>query len=285
MRRALLPDQAGQLASQLAALACQSLLDEARLSPKPGLVDSRGSGAHRDLTLALLCRSAHALQPAFFAMARAAWQQAPSPALRAQLGSLGRAGEQAMLQASGGVNTHRGAIWAIGLLVAAAAMDASQPQAVAVCQRAAALAKLPDHQRPAPPRNGELACQRYGVGGARGEAQQGFPHITRLALPALHASRACGDGEVNARLNALLAIMSRLDDTCLLSRGGMPGLTLVQSGAQAVLSAGGVATLPGRRRLYQLEKDMLAQRLSPGGAADLLAATLLLDRLPAMAAH
>lgn len=285
MRRALLPDQAGQLASQLAALACQSLLDEARLSPKPGLVDSRGSGAHRDLTLALLCRSAHALQPAFFAMARAAWQQAPSPALRQQLGSLGRAGEQAMLQASGGVNTHRGAIWAIGLLVAGAAMDASKPQAVAVCQRAAALAKLPDHQRPAPPRNGELACQRYGVGGARGEAQQGFPHITRLALPALHASRARGDGEVNARLNALLAIMRRLDDTCLLSRGGMPGLTLVQSGAQAVLSAGGVATLPGRRRLYQLEKDMLAQRLSPGGAADLLAATLLLDRLPAMAAH
>jgi triphosphoribosyl-dephospho-CoA synthase len=285
MRRAQLPDQAGQLASQLAALACQSLLDEARLSPKPGLVDSRGSGAHSDLTLALLCRSAHALQPAFFAMARAAWQQAPSPVLRQQLGSLGRAGEQAMLQASGGINTHRGAIWAIGLLVAGAAMDASQPQAAAVCQRAAALAQLPDCQLPTPPRKGELACQRYGVGGARGEAQQGFPHITRLALPTLQRSRERGDGEVNARLNALLAIMSQLDDTCLLSRGGMPGLMRVQAGAQSVLTAGGVATLPGRRQLYQLEKDMLAQRLSPGGAADLLAATLLLDRLPAMAAN
>lgn len=285
MRRAFAPDQAGQRAKQLAALACQSLLDEARLAPKPGLVDSRGSGAHSDLTLALLCRSAHALYPTFFVMANAAWQQQPSPALREQLGSLGRAGEQAMLQASGGVNTHRGAIWAIGLLVAAAAMDASQLQAVAVCQRAATLAKLPDRLLPAQPRKGELACQRYGVSGARGEAQQGFPHIMQLALPTLQHSRQRGDGEVNARLNALLAIMSRLDDTCLLSRGGMPGLTLVQAGAQSVLTVGGVATLPGRRRLYQLEKDMLAQRLSPGGAADLLAATLLLDRLPAMAGN
>lgn len=284
MQAALAPDQAGQLASQLALLACQCLLDEARLAPKPGLVDSRGSGAHQDLTLELMCRSARSLQPAFFAMAHTAWQQAPSIALREQLGSLGRAGEQAMLHASGGVNTHRGAIWAIGLLVAAAAMDSSQPQAAAVCQRAATLAQLPDRLLPAQPRKGELACRHYGVGGARGEAQQGFPHITRLALPALHASRARGDGETHARLNALLAIMSRLDDTCLLSRGGMPGLSLVQSGAQAVLDSGGVATLAGRRSLYQLEKDMLAQRLSPGGAADLLAATLLLDRLPQIAA-
>ena len=284
MLPALAPDQAGQLADQLAALACQCLLDEARLAPKPGLVDSRGSGAHSDLSLDLMCRSARALQPAFFAMASAAWQQQPSTTLREQLGSLGRAGEHAMLQASGGVNTHRGAIWAIGLLVAAAAMDSSQLQASAVCQRAAALAQLSDRLLPAQPRKGELACQRYGVGGARGEAQQGFPHITRLALPALQASRARGDGELNARLNALLAIMSRLDDTCLLSRGGMPGLMLVQNGAQAVLAAGGVATLPGRRRLCQLEQDMLAQRLSPGGAADLLAATLLVDRLPDMPA-
>lgn len=284
MLPALAPDQAGQLASQLALLACQCLLDEAHLAPKPGLVDSRGSGAHQDLTLELMCRSARALQPAFFAMASTAWQQQPSATLREQLGSLGRGGEHAMLQASGGVNTHRGAIWAIGLLVAAAAMDISQPQAAAVCQRAASLAKLPDRLLPAQPRKGELACRRYGVGGARGEAQQGFPHITRLALPTLQASRVRGDGENHARLNALLAIMSRLDDTCLLSRGGMPGLTLVQSGAQAVLDAGGVATLPGRRHLYQLEKDMLAQRLSPGGAADLLAATLLLDRLPDIAA-
>lgn len=284
MQPALAPDQAGQLADQLAALACQCLLDEARLAPKPGLVDSRGSGAHSDLSLDLMCRSARALQPAFFAMASAAWQQQASTTLREQLGSLGRAGEHAMLQASGGVNTHRGAIWAIGLLVAAAAMDSSQLQASAVCQRAAALAQLPDRLLPAQPRKGELACQRYGVGGARGEAQQGFPHITRLALPALQASRARGDGELNARLNALLAIMSRLDDTCLLSRGGMPGLMLVQNGAQAVLAAGGVATLPGRRQLCQLEQDMLAQRLSPGGAADLLAATLLVDRLPAMPA-
>ena len=80
-------------------------------------------------------------------------------------------------------------------------------------------------------------------------------------------------------LDALLAIMTQLADTCVLYRAGMAGLTRMQSGARAVLAAGGCASLDGRRRLRELERDMLHLRASPGGAADLLAATLFLDRL------
>ncbi|MGO4332204.1 triphosphoribosyl-dephospho-CoA synthase, partial [Cupriavidus sp. M-11] len=119
----LLPVDAGfsPAAVRLADLAVAALIDEAALSPKPGLVDSRGNGAHDDLSLALMCRSARALHPAFAAMAAAGLQAAqPGVALREQLGALGREAEAAMMRATGGVNTHRGAIWSLGLLLGAA---------------------------------------------------------------------------------------------------------------------------------------------------------------------
>jgi triphosphoribosyl-dephospho-CoA synthase len=93
-----------------------------------------------------------------------------------------------------------------------------------------------------------------------------------------------GDSETASRLNSLLAIISRLDDTCVLSRAGPTVLTAFQEHAAGVLAAGGVATLSGRRQLRQLDSLALACNASPGGAADLLAATLFLDALEALAA-
>jgi len=103
--------------------------------------------------------------------------------------------------------------------------------------------------------------------------------VIDIALPHLRASRRRGDSETSARLNALLSVIIELDDTCVLSRGGSAALAAVQAGAAGVLAAGGAATAPGRRALRRLEADMLARNVSPGGAADLLAATLFLDRL------
>jgi triphosphoribosyl-dephospho-CoA synthase len=268
-------------AAPLAHLVVDALLDEAQLTPKPGLVDRRGNGVHTDLTLNLMCRSALALRPAFTSMAQAG-QTAGTPGvdLREALGRLGRGGEATMMATTGGVNTHRGAIWALGLLVAAAAMAPDDAGAAQIASIAAAIAQCGDRFAPARTGNkGESACRQFNVTGARGQAQAGFPHVVRIGLPQLQRSRARGDGETASRLNALVAIMSRLDDTCVLSRGGLPALRHVQRGAAAVLDAGGVATLPGRRALRELQATALACRVSPGGAADLLAATLFLDRL------
>ncbi|MBV8047768.1 MAG: triphosphoribosyl-dephospho-CoA synthase [Paludibacterium sp.] len=267
------------LADRLAAHAVAALVDEAELSPKPGLVDSRGSGAHSDLTLALMRRSAATLGPTFLAMALEAQYRAPGIGLREALGAIGRDGEAAMMHVTQGVNTHRGAIWALGLLVAAAAMRPGDWRPDAVAARAAALARLPDRGIPPERRKGDDVCKAYGIRGARGEAQDGFPHVLTLGLPTLLASRRRGCNETAARLNALLAMMTRLVDTCVLSRGGLPALESMRQGACRVLNAGGVDTLPGRRALMQLDQKMLELRASPGGAADLLAATLLLDRL------
>lgn len=270
---------AEERASWLARRATASLIDEARLSPKPGLVDSRGNGAHSDLSLALMERSAHSLTPTFHALALQSWLRPADIALRETVGRLGREGETEMMQATGGVNTHRGAIWALGLLVSASAMLGTSGSSEAVTRLAAGLAKLPDAAAPKVFSKGLRATHRYQVPGAREEAQGGFPHVMRLALPQLRSSRARGSNESEARIDALMAIMTSLSDTCVLNRAGMTGLDTMQNGARAVLLAGGCATRTGRQALALLDEHMLALNASPGGAADLLAATLFLDSI------
>lgn len=270
------------LGERLADLAVDALIDEAELSPKPALVDRRGSGAHSDLHLGLMQASALSLWPCFQAMAEAARAHGEiGLPLRETLGRLGREGEADMLRTTAGVNTHRGAIWALGLLSAAAALDTSRLAAEAVAARAGRIAVLVDRAQPQLPSHGARVRQRYGVGGAREEAQLGFPRVVLHGLPQLRRSRAAGAGEQNARLDALLAIMAVLDDTCVLHRAGSAGLQAMQGGARAVLDAGGSASLAGRRQLRELDRALLALNASPGGAADLLAACLFLDRLPA----
>lgn len=265
----------------LARFAVEALLEEAHLTPKPALVDQRGSGAHRDLDLAVMTRSAHSLEPTFAALAHASRGKRASAALRTELGAIGRAGEAAMMRATNGSNAHRGAIWIIGLLVAGATIGggahAWQPQRV--CDSGAHIARFPDHAAPQSSSNGMRVRERYGVGGARREAQDGFPHVMRAGLPALEAARQRGVGENAARVDALLSIMTTLDDTCLLHRAGWPALESAKRGARIVLAAGGSASPTGRAALHRLERTLLALNASPGGAADLLAATLFIDKL------
>ena len=268
------------LAERLADMAVDALIDEADLSPKPALVDRRGNGAHTDLHLGLMHASALSLWPAFKEMAQAASEfgEVGLP-LREAIGRIGREGEQAMLATTNGVNTHRGAIWALGLLVTAAALEPESTAPGAIALRAARLALLDDRYAPHLLSHGAQVAQRYGARGAREEAQLGFPAVIQRALPQLKHSRAAGHGEQNARLDALLAIMSSLADTCVLYRAGETGLQTMQLGAQAVLEAGGSASLAGRRRLHELDHQLIALNASPGGAADLLAACLFIDRI------
>ena len=267
-----------QLPDHLADLAVEALIDEAELSPKPGLVDRRSNGAHTDMTLALMHASALALWPCLRNMAEAAQAIGTlGQPLRATLGQLGREGEAAMLAATGGVNTHRGAIWALGLLVASKALD-TQADTNTLAARAGRIALFDDPAMTTQDSHGLQVRRRYGTGGAREQAQQGFPAVIGHGLPQLQRSRAAGASEPHARLDALLAIMAVLNDTCVLWRSGPAGLAAVQHGARTVLSEGGSATLAGRRQLRRLDQHLLHLNASPGGAADLLAACLFLDK-------
>jgi triphosphoribosyl-dephospho-CoA synthase len=274
-------------AEQLAKIAVWALLEESELTPKPALVDQRGSGAHPDMDLEMLRRSATVLYPTFLELAQAAKGVEPSVELRRMLGAIGRKGEATMMRVTGGCNTHRGAIWSLGLLCAAtASLAKSKCTAAMVCGRAGVLARFPDSAElqvrldaSRAVSHGALVLQRYGVPGARGEAEQGFPHVLHLALPVLHESRVRAASESAARLNALMTIMTTLDDTCLLHRGGALALHTAQRGAWRTLDAGGTNTSAGLRVLLELDHDLIALNSSPGGSADLLAAALLLDRL------
>lgn len=261
---------------QIADMAVAAIRAEADLTPKPGLVDQRGSGAHSDMDLAMLHASADALHPAFLECATAAVQPVTDHELRERLGLIGRAGERKMLAVTGGVNTHRGALWAVGLLSAGAAQTGRLDGTVDVAAR---LAAIPDPHVAAATSHGAQARRRYGVSGASGEAQAGFPHVRLHALPALRAARHAGADEGSARLTALLALMATVDDTCVLHRGGSDGLRALQSRAKAVLDSGGIDTVRGRRHFAALDEWCLTRRLSPGGCGDLLSATLFLDAL------
>jgi triphosphoribosyl-dephospho-CoA synthase len=262
----------------LANRAVWSLIEEANLTPKPGLVDARGCGAHFDMNLKMLHRSARSLQGTFASIADEAWQARESIRLRERLAELGREGERKMLCTTGAVNTHRGAIWTLGLLCAGAAvLAAKRNSAENICAQASRIARIPDSYTSRIKSHGEKACAQFGVRGARGEAQTGFPHIVEIGLPALKKSRSQGLTEKFARLNALVAMMADLDDTCLLHRGGLRALCLAQAGAKTILQLRGTSTVDGFRALCELDRALLHLNASPGGSADLLAGVLFLD--------
>lgn len=265
-------------ADQLGELALQALVAEAELTPKPGLVDRRGSGVHSDLSLDIMRRSASVIAPYFTAMAAASCIAPMDQSLRAEVADIGREAEAAMLRETGGSNAHKGAIWVLGLLVTATAQSSSL-NAGAIAKDGGLLAQLPDSARPRLVSHGDLVRRRYGAKGARGEACAGFPHVVKVGLPAIRAARECGLSETNSRLSSLLAIMGSLEDTCVLYRGGDEGLRTVKRGARKVLASGGPGCAAGDEMLRRFDSALFAGNISPGGSADLLAATLFLDAI------
>ena len=259
-------------------LAKQALIAEVTLTPKPGLVDSQNTGSHTDLTLELMVRSAVCLAPYFSLMAEAGDQQPVSVLLREKIGALGRNAEAMMMKETSGINTHRGAIWALGLLSTAVQVSSRHPcTAEGLCVIAGELASIEDKYVLNTFSKGKRASNHYQVNGAKQQAQLGFPAITEHALPTLRLSRSLGQSETEARLNALLALTAHLTDTCVLSRSGLAGQNLLQTRSSEIIAAGGVSTDKGYAMLEQLDQEMIHLNASPGGAADLLAATLFVD--------
>ena len=161
------------LAGDFGAQVVGALIDEVTLAPKPGLVDIRSQGAHHDLDWKLMCKSALALQLTFVELDQAGIETRPLPELRERIGAIGRDGEARMMDATHGVNTHRGAIWALGLLVTAAAREPDDLAADAIAARAAEIARISDRHAPLQTgHKGEQARIECSVGGARGQSSR-----------------------------------------------------------------------------------------------------------------
>jgi triphosphoribosyl-dephospho-CoA synthase len=264
----------------LGRAAIVSLYDELALAPKPGLVSFADAGSHDDMDAATFLRSLFALRHFF---PRVAAQGARSTAF-APLETLGIAAESRMLQATGGVNTHRGAIFTLGLLCAAAgAAHGAGLACSAATLRATLRARwgdaLASRARRASGSHGARAARAHGLRSAAEEAAQGLPTLFEHVLPALRFARRAGAGDRGARLHALFTAMAELADTNLVHRGGLQGLRDAQRLAREFLAAGGGLGADAPERAARVHALFVRRRLSPGGAADLLAAACWLERV------
>jgi triphosphoribosyl-dephospho-CoA synthase len=229
----------------------------------------------------LVRASAHCLEPFFTELAASGAAGARLRVLR----DIGIAAERAMLEVTCGVNTHRGAIFGLGLLSAAAGRLALGGTLAA--------RSLGEHVRQVWGRSlrmtapsgshGAYVFARYGTGGARTEAASGFAHVYLIGLPALRRARRLGAGEEAARVQACFALIAAVADTNILYRAGSAGLEHAQTVARRFLIEGGVQRGDWRERAAQAHGDFISRQLSPGGCADLLAMTLFVDAIEAHA--
>ncbi len=261
--------------------ATLALYDELALSPKPGLVTLVDRGSHDDMDQHTFMRSLFALHHYFGQIAGAGHEGADFPTLE----RLGIEAESRMLAATCGINTHRGAIFMLGLLCASAgavtrahggvahpgqlrdALRAHWGEAlVRRCQRTSTLP-------------GGIAARRHGLRSASEEAALAFPVLFDTAVPALGAALARGLTPQQAQLDTLFHIMAVLDDSNLAHRGGLAGLRHAQGLARRFLAHGGVARPDGLEEAQAIARDFVARRLSPGGAADTLSAACWVTRI------
>ncbi len=287
------------LSGTIGRIALTATLYEVSAAPKPGLVDPFSRGAHADMDYFTFLSSAAALAPFFAEFAGIGGARHGEPQdLLPRLRKVGLAAEKAMFAATAGANTHKGLIFSLGLLCAAAGRllapagrvepDACAREAaeiVAGINRRELAALRPDKgqdtrvQGAATLTAGEQLYLKYGVRGVRGEAEDAFPSVIRHALPRLRADLAAGTSWNDAMIDALFVLCQRVEDTTVLNRAGPEGLAYVRAKASEALALGGMTSAQGRRFIQTLDEDFSRRNLSPGGCADLLAAAVFLEML------
>ncbi|WP_145525147.1 triphosphoribosyl-dephospho-CoA synthase CitG [Yersinia rohdei] len=274
------------------ALAYRAMLAEVNLTPKPGLVDCANCGAHQDMTLGDFHHSAEAIAPwlpRFIAHGTQHSHLAGQAALNC-LRPLGLACENSMFNATGGVNTHKGSVFSLGLLCCALGRLHARAEPISaqgVCQEVASLCcglterelRQSNQQLTA----GQRLFSQHGLTGARGEAESGFATVLNHALPAYQRLLADGAQPDHALLQTLLILMSVNRDTNVVSRGGMAGLQWLQQQASEILAslpAAGMREPLSQWRVRVFDSQCIARNLSPGGSADLLILTWFLAHFP-----
>lgn len=268
--------------------AVEAMLMEAACTPAPGLVDRDNSGAHQDMDFFTFLISSSALTKAMFRCTAAGYyHQGTLPSLLPVLRNIGKDGERQMLQATCGVNTQKGLLFLLGILAASAAYCLKESPQVTAGDILKAAAVMTDGiverelaplalKPPAKATAGEKLYIAYGVTGIRGEIEAGMPSIGEYGLPALKKALERGLSLNDALVHTLINLMTTVEDTTILHRHNMDTLREVQTQAREIMEQGGMLTAAGRDRIIALDKAFIERNISPGGVADLLAATYFL---------
>lgn len=269
-------------ADRIAGAAEQALIDEVRTTPKPGLVDLRNNGSHRDMDVPLFLASAESLRPYFRRCAEIGQETcglAPPEAFP-MLRETGIEAEQTMYRTTGGVNTHKGAIYTLGILCAAfgSLMHAGDARPMAekvlnLCMWIAEDAARNDLEQAESDTFGLRLYHEKGISGIRGEMMKGLPSVS-MALLEFRSALRNGSSRNDAGVITLLHLIANVDDTNLWHRGGQAGAEFAANATKELLRID-----PSIELIEALDDAFIARNLSPGGCADLLAATYLMDQL------
>lgn len=270
------------MAEYIATRAYFALSKEVSTTPKPGLVDGNNSGAHKDMDLRHFFASANALRPFFCRFAETGFltRDLPAEETLKVLRPIGIEAETAMLKATRGVNTHKGAIFSLGLLCAAAGrLSPELWQAEHLLAECAAMAQgiigreLGTVTKETAKTFGEKLYAEHGITGIRGQAEAGFPAVLHTGLPVLQEGLKQGLSLNDAGACVLLHLLSVTDDTSLIHRCDRQTQLQLQKKLSAILSD---TPYPSTDTIKELDKEFIEKNLSPGGSADLLAMTYLL---------
>lgn len=297
MGRSMLCGREESLGQTVTVCAFQALLEEVYTTPKPGLVDLLDNGAHTDMDVPAFEKSAAAVAPYLGRMflTGLSWQGSRE-SLFGRIREQGKYAERAMFAATGGVNTHKGAIFTMGILSAAAGVCLRQtgrvsaemlPGIIREMTGKTLQAELLEMAVRKPKTHGEILYHRYGFTGIRGQAAEGFPVLFDTAYPMLekyygkqNALPIASENYRNrARINVLLGTISVLEDTNVLSRSDPQTLCLLQTESRKILDAGGAFSGRGMHAIQELNQTCIRKNISPGGAADMLAAALYLREM------
>lgn len=263
-------------------LAVKSLLDEVHTTPKPGLVDCRNNGSHSDMDVHLFEKSANALKPYFdkcFFVGKETSNLTHDETF-ALLRNLGISAEQTMYNATGGVNTHKGLIYSMGILCASAGRLWSPETPFAdvskICMESANIVKnavKKDFEQIETTTAGGRLYLEYGLTGIRGEVASGLDSVLKIGLPIYTNLRNKGFAQNYAGAITLLHLIANVKDTNMYNRGGIEGAKYAVEAVRNLLK---VSPEPTKRQIELLDNDFIKHNLSPGGCADLLAITYFL---------
>lgn len=267
----------------IGCLVLEAMLLEANCAPAPGLVDRFNSGAHNDMDIYTFIKSSVALSPYMHNFVYMGYMHKGAlDTLLAFIRPLGIEAEAAMFKATKGVNTQKGLIFLMGILCAAAGYVYRKYNIIKstlvfdavkiMCQGLVAkeLGNLP-HDRKLT--SGERLYHQYGIRGIRGELEDGLPIIQDIALPAYKKAISLGATDDALLIYTLLSIMTATEDTTIINRHDQDTLIMVQKSAKKILSNDDILQLDGFDAVKDLDRQFIEQWISPGGSADLLAAT------------
>lgn len=246
-------------------LAERALRLELDTTPKPGLVDRQDNGAHKDMDYALMSKSISALRPYLTRLA----VESAKDIDPAKIKEIGIEAEKAMLKATGGVNTHKGALFCIGLSVAAASCLACSTGAVEAYSFKELVSRAASEIPAARGTHGAEAKRSFKAVGALENARAAYPELFADWLPYYRSL----EGDPFRCHKTLLHIMTTLDDTNILHRRGAEGLARAKSEAARLLEDF------SESGLSSLNKDFIRENISPGGSADMLSLTIFIESI------